>query len=153
MSSNLENRYMQRAIELAKEAMASGEIPVGAVIVKDGEIIGEGRNCCEEQNNATLHAEILAIDMASEKMANWRISGATMYVTLEPCPMCMGAIISARVDEVVFGAYNEKTGACVSCMNVEDFPFANKPIVVGGYLQSECKELMVKFFEEKRKRK
>lgn len=142
---------MTRALCLAKQAAQDGEIPVGAVIVYQGKVVGEGRNWCEAKNDATLHAEILAIKQASEVLNNWRLSNCTLYVTLEPCPMCMAAIISARISKVIFGAYNEKTGACVSCMKVEDFPFSNIPTIIGGYLESDCKQLMIDFFENKRK--
>lgn len=146
----MKSEFMNRALVLAKEAMQNGEIPVGAVIVKDGKIIGEGKNCCELENNATLHAETIAISKASQHLNNWRLSDCTLYVSLEPCPMCMGAIFNARISQVIFGAYNEKTGSCISCMKVEDFPLSPKPDIIGGYMGEECKKLMVDFFKNKR---
>ena len=109
-------QYMRRALELAMEAQAEGDVPVGCVIVRDGEIVGEGRNRREERGDATAHAELEAIRDACARTGSWRLHGCTLYVTLEPCPMCAGGIINARIDRIYYGAGDEKAGCCGSCL-------------------------------------
>lgn len=145
----MESRFMLRAIELANEALAAGEVPVGAVIVKNGEIIGEGRNRREEKNLALSHAETEAICAANKTEDDWRLDGATMYVTLEPCLMCAGAIAAARIGEVVFGAYDTERGYILSRADINNLA-DSKITVFGGIKEDECKDLIDKFFENKR---
>lgn len=147
----MDSRFMTRAIELAKIAGTQGEIPVGAVIVKNGEIIGEGYNMREQKNNALSHAEIEAINSACKKLGDWRLDGCTIYVTLEPCPMCAGAIINARIREVVFGAYDLSMGCMDSVTNLANLPFAAGTTVYGGIKEDECKKMLTDFFEDVRK--
>ena len=147
--------YMKRALELAKLAFDDGEVPVGAVVVKKttGEIVGEGRNMRENAKNALAHAEILAINQACGKLGGWRLPDCALYVTLEPCPMCCGAIINARIDEVYFGAYDYKSGSAVSVQNMFALPYNWQPETIGGIMEEECSELLKKFFRELRIRK
>lgn len=146
----MESRFMNRAIELAREAAADGEVPVGAVIVKDGCIIAEGKNCREQKNNALSHAEIEAINAACVALGDWRLDGCTIYVTLEPCPMCAGAIINARIREVVFGAYDLSMGCMDSVTNLANLPFAVGTTVYGGINEDKCKKVLTDFFKEVR---
>lgn len=143
--------YMRAALGRAKTAAKHGETPVGAVIVKNGKIIAGGRNRREKAKNALCHAEISAINAACKKLGGWRLIGCDLYVTLEPCPMCAGAIINARVGRVVFGAYDEKGGACGSVCNLFEMPFNHRPYVTGGVCEQECVNILRSFFEEKRK--
>ncbi len=138
---------MLRAIELARKAARAGEIPVGAVVVRDGEIIGEGFNRREQNKKATAHAEISAIEAACEQLGDWRLDGATIYVTLEPCPMCAGAIIMSRISEVVFGAFDLRAGAMESVVNLANLSFESRPTVYGGICEDECKALLSDFFK------
>ncbi len=147
----MESRFLTRAIELAKIAGSQGEIPVGAVIVKDGQIIGEGYNMREKKKNVLSHAEIEAINNACNFLGDWRLDGCTIYVTLEPCPMCAGAIVNARIKEVVFGAYDRTMGCFDSVTNIATLPFATGTIVYGGIKEEECKRLLTDFFEGVRK--
>lgn len=147
----MESRFMTRAIELAKTAAALGEVPVGAVVVKDGEIIGEGYNMREQKKNALSHAETEAINQACNALGDWRLDGCTIYVTLEPCPMCAGAIINARIREVVFGAYDLSMGCMDSVTNLANLPFATGIAVYGGIREDECKQIITEFFKEVRK--
>ena len=142
---------MKRAIEIALEAGEHGEVPVGAVIVKNGEIIAEGRNMREEKQNALSHAEIEAINSACKKVGSWRLDDCEMYVTLEPCPMCAGAIINARIKTLIFGAYDNKMGSIDSVVNLCDQPFNHKVEVYGGIMEDECKAPLTDFFEKLRK--
>lgn len=141
---------MTRALGLAAKAAEQGDVPVGCVIVREGEIIGEGRNRREHRGDATAHAEIEAIRQASEKLGSWRLSGCTLYVTLEPCPMCSGAIINSRIDIVRFGAKEEKMGCCGSVLNLFEEKFNHKPKIYGGLLETECREILQEFFEKLR---
>ena len=141
---------MRRAILLAQEAARMGEIPVGAVIIKDGKIVGEGKNQRESRQNALLHAEIEAIDSACRTLGSWRLSGCTLYVTMEPCPMCAGAILNSRIERVVFGAYDENMGACGTAVDLFAFSSVRKPEIWGGILQEECTELLQTFFQNLR---
>ena len=144
--------YMRRALELAKEAAQHGEVPVGCVIVLDGKIIGEGRNQREEKQSTASHAEMEAIAQANAVVGSWRLSDAELYVTLEPCPMCAGAIINARIGHVWYGARDTAMGAVGGVMNlfVENFP--NRPAVVGGILAEECAGVLRAFFENLREK-
>ncbi len=147
----MNSRFMTRAIELAKKASAEGEVPVGAVVVKDGKIIGEGYNMREQKKNALSHAEIEAINAACKTLGDWRLDNCTIYVTLEPCPMCAGAIINARISEVVFGAYDLNMGCMDSVSNIAALPFAAGTTVYGGIKEDECKKILTDFFEGVRK--
>ena len=147
----MDSRFLTRAIELAKIASLNGEIPVGAVIVKDGKIIGEGYNMREQKKNALSHAEIEAINNACSKLGDWRLDDCTIYVTLEPCPMCAGAIVNARIKEVVFGAYDKTMGCIDSVTNINSFPFAKDITIFGGIREDECKKILTDFFEGVRK--
>ena len=142
--------YMRRALELAPQAREQGDVPVGCVIVRDGEIIGEGRNRREEHGDATAHAEMEAIREACKRTGSWRLHGCTMYVTLEPCPRCAGGIINARVDEVRYGARVEMMGCCGSVLNLFEERFNHKPRLYKGPLAEECEEVLQDFFRELR---
>lgn len=144
------NRFMREAIKLAELAESQGEVPIGAVIVKNGEIIASGYNRRETEKNALLHAELCAIGEACKKLASWRLEGCDLYVTLEPCPMCAGAIINSRIEHIIFGAYDEKAGSCKSVISLFDLPYNHKPEVWGGILEEECKNLLTEFFRKKR---
>jgi tRNA(adenine34) deaminase len=137
---------MRRALELAAEARAAGESPVGCVIVKDGEIIAEGENRRERDRNALAHAELVAIDAACRALGSWRLADCEMYVTLEPCPMCAGAIINARLDTLVFGARDEKGGAAGGVIDLFYERFNHRPKVYTGLLEAECSALLQDFF-------
>jgi len=142
--------FMNRALMLAKEAAAEGEVPVGCVIVREGKIVAEGRNCRETGKTALGHGEIQAIDAACKALGGWRLWDCTLYVTLEPCPMCAGAIINARIPRVVYGAADEKCGACGSVCNLFEMQFNHKPQVTAGVLEAESKALLEEFFRELR---
>lgn len=141
---------MRRALALAKKAADEGEAPIGAIIVRDGKIAGVGRNRREKDKNALGHAEIEAIDNACKTLGGWRLIGCTMYVTLEPCPMCAGAIINARIERVVFGAYDKKAGSCGSVTNLFELPYNHKPELIGGVLEEECSLALTNFFRDLR---
>lgn len=145
----MNSKYMDRAIELAREAAAAGEVPVGAVIVKGNRIIGEGRNCREAKKSALSHAEIEAICDANKRTGDWRLGGATIYVTLEPCLMCTGAIAAARIGEVVFGAYDTERGFVSSRADINSMADTNIT-VFGGIKEDECKSILDTFFKGKR---
>ena len=151
--SKVERKYMLRAMELARAAGEMGEIPIGAVIVKSGEIIAEGKNCRERKNDATAHAEIEAIRMAGERTGDWRLDGCTLYVTLEPCPMCTGAIINSRISTVVFGAYDLRAGCMDSVIDLCNYPFESRPEIYGGIYEDECAEILSDFFKAVRNEK
>jgi tRNA(adenine34) deaminase len=143
---------MRRALEEARKAMAEGEVPVGCVIFDENDcIIGRGHNRREGKKNALSHAELEAIDDACRNVEDWRLSGCSMYVTLEPCPMCAGAAINARIAKVFYGAKEEQSGALGSVFNLYVERFAHTPQVVGGILEDECKALMSEFFKGLRK--
>ncbi len=151
MKLTQDERYMKAAIRQAKCAAKQDEVPVGCVIVMDGEIIARAYNLREKKQSAIAHAEILCIERACKKVGLWRLCGATMYVTLEPCPMCAGAIINSRLDRVVFGAFDQKAGCCGSLYNLpEDARFNHRPEVTGGVLKEECAALLSDFFRAKR---
>lgn len=138
--------FMRYALSLAEKASDSGEVPVGAVIVRNGEIVGQGRNRRENGKNALYHAEIEAINDACQRLGGWRLWECDMFVTLEPCPMCTGAIINSRIRRVVFGAYDKKAGCCGSVMNMFELPFNHKPEVIGGFMEKECSSALSEFF-------
>ena len=139
--------FMREALKEAKKAYKKLEIPVGAVIVKNGEIIARAHNIKEEKKDTTKHAEILAIQKASKKLETWRLNDCEMYVTLEPCPMCAGALIQSRIKKVYIGTMDEKTGACGSVLNLlEDFKFNHKVEVEKGILKEECEKILKEFF-------
>ena len=140
---------MQQALILAREAFASGEVPVGAIVTDSaGKIIGRGFNTRENTKNPVHHAEIIAIEEASKSVDDWRLDGCTLFVTLEPCPMCTGAIINSRISQVVFGARDSNMGACGGVIDLFSENFGHKPKVFQGILESECRVLMKSFFEE-----
>ena len=141
-----ERDYMARALELAAQAGEKRDVAVGCVIVKDGEIIGEGRNRREERGDATAHAELEAIRAACARLGSWRLEGCELYVTLEPCPMCAGGIINARLDRVRYGTRDEKAGACGSVLNLFEERFNHKPRLYRGPLDEDCAALLRAFF-------
>lgn len=144
--------FMDQAIELAKEAAKEGEVPVGAVVVIDGRIVGRGRNRRETDKNALAHAEIEAINEACKTLGGWRLWQCDMYVTLEPCPMCTGAIINSRIKRLVYGASDSKAGSCRSVVNLFSLPYNHKPEVISGLKQEECAALLSDFFKRLRKK-
>lgn len=144
---------MREALELAREAAAEGEVPVGAVIVYQDRVIARGRNRREVGKNALCHAELEAIDGACRALGGWRLWQCTLYVTLEPCPMCAGAIINARIPRLVFGAKDQKAGSCGSVVNLFALPYNHAPGVTGGVLEDECAKLLTAFFKELRSRR
>ena len=144
---------MTLALENAKKALSQGEVPVGAVIVCGNKVIAQGYNKREKKQSALSHAEIEAIDEACRVLCSWRLTGCTMYVTLEPCPMCTGAIINSKLDRVVFGAYDEKAGCMGSLIDLTALPFNHRPAIVGGYMEKEAQTLLTDFFENLRNKK
>ena len=148
------NKFMKQALKEAKKAYEKLEVPVGAVIVKDGKIIAKAHNLKETKTDTTKHAEILAIQKASKKLESWRLLDCEMYITLEPCSMCAGAIINSRIKKVYIGALDEKTGAAGSVLNLfEDYKFNNKVEVEKGVMQKECENILKDFFKMLRKYK
>ena len=142
--------FMGQALALAREAAAAGDVPVGCVIVRDGEIVGRGRNRREERGDATAHAEVEAIRDACARLGSWRLHRCTLYVTLEPCPMCAGAIVNARVEEVRYGVRDEKAGCCGSVLNLFEERFNHRPRLYRGPLEQECGEVLQEFFQNLR---
>ena len=145
--------YMAQALALAREAAAAGEVPVGCVIVRGGEIVGRGRNRREEKQSTASHAEMEAIAMANETVGSWRLDDCTLYVTLEPCPMCAGAIINARIKTVYFGAFDPKAGSCGSMINLFSLPYNHQPELVSGVMEEQCADELRTFFRELRKKR
>ena len=143
--------YMELALNEAKLAAAEGEVPVGAVIIKDDEVIATSRNNRELTGDATGHAELLAIREACRVLSGWHLEKCTLYVTLEPCPMCTGAIINSRLGRVVYGAKDAKAGACGSVLDMRYYPLNHKPIVDGGVMAQECADVLSEFFKNKRR--
>ena len=144
---------MKLALGRAKTAARHGETPVGAVIVKDGKVVAGGRNRREYGKNALYHAEISAINAACKKLGGWRLHECDLYVTLEPCPMCAGAVIGARIRNVYYGAVDKKAGSFGSVVNLAELPYNHKPNVEGGILEKECSEILSEFFKELRRNK
>ena len=142
--------YMMRAIALAKRAEEIDEVPVGALIVRDGEIIAEAYNMRETNKCATHHAEILAIEAGCRALGGWRLLGTTLYVTMEPCAMCAGAIINSRIPRVVYGTKDIRFGAFGSLIDLAAVPLNHKPEIVGGVLEDECREMLTTYFKRKR---
>lgn len=147
---NDNEKFMKQAIKEARKAYEKEEVPVGAVIVKDGKIIARGHNLKETKLNTIKHAEIIAIEKASKKLSSWRLENCDLYVTLEPCAMCAGAIINSRIRKVYIGTDDEKTGAGGSVLNLFEYKFNHKVEVEKGILKQECKEILQKFFKELR---
>lgn len=142
--------FMKEALRLAKKAAEMGEVPVGAVLVCGGEIIASAHNLREANKMATAHAELLAIEEACRQKGDWRLSDSCLYVTLEPCPMCMGAIINSRLGKVYFGAKDAKAGACGSVLNMCSYPLNHKPEINSGFMKEECAAILSEFFLKKR---
>ncbi|MCH5205789.1 MAG: nucleoside deaminase [Oscillospiraceae bacterium] len=150
----LDEEFMEKALALARKAYELGEIPVGAIVVtKDGEIVGEGYNQRETLCSPTAHAEMLAIEMASQKLKARRLSDCTIYVTLEPCPMCAGAIMNAHLKRLVYGAFDDKNGACASVVTLFDEKFTHIPMVRSRVLERRCGDILSEFFKEIRENK
>lgn len=142
---------MTRALELARRAFDLGECPVGAIVVApDGSIIGEGYNLREKLQSPTAHAEILAIEQAAKALGSWRLTDCTLYVTLEPCPMCAGAIMNSRLKRLVYGAFDDKNGACASVVNLFEERFTHIPFVRSRILMEQCGAILTEFFRELR---
>ena len=142
--------YMREALAVARMALPAGDVPVGAVVVKDGKMIGRGYNRREKNGDALAHAEVEAIREACAALGSWRLSGCSLYVTLEPCPMCAGAVVNARLDAVYYGAKDDKAGCCGSVLNLLEERFNHKPRVYGGILEEECAALLQEFFQKLR---
>ena len=153
MTDEEKQKYMSAALALAKEAYDDGEVPVGAVIVRDGEIIATGRNRREKGKNALYHAETEAIDNACKILGGWRLPRCDLFVTLEPCPMCAGAIINSRIEHVYFGASDKKAGSVGSLINLFEIDYNHKPYFEGGIKEAECAEILSDFFRQLRLRK
>lgn len=145
--------FMGEALILAKNAEKHADVPVGAVIVKNGKIIAKGQNRREEKENSLAHAEIEAIDGACRVLGSKYLTGCSLYVTLEPCPMCSGAIINSRIDKVIFGAYDEKAGCFGTLADFNNLPFNHKPEIIGGYMEEECRKVLTDFFGKIRQEK
>ena len=145
-----DEEYMREALSLAEKAFELGEVPVGAVAVWEGKIVGRGMNLRETDKNALRHAEIMAIDEACKNLGGWRLWKCDLYVTLEPCPMCAGAIINSRVKRVIYGASDPKAGSCGSLTNLFEMPYNHKPEVVSGVLEEECSGILSEFFAKLR---
>ena len=150
MPRSFDPEFMKTALALASSAAGSGDVPVGAVVVKDGRIIGRGQNRCQSNNDPTAHAEIEAIQAAAKTIGDWRLTGCTLYVTLEPCAMCAGAAVNARIARVVFGTREERTGCCGSVCNLFAMPFSGPIRIEAGVLEEECRVLLQRFFQETR---
>jgi tRNA(adenine34) deaminase len=148
-----DEKYMLLALEEAKKAAEKGEVPIGAVIVRRGEVIASAHNGRETTFDATAHAETSAIRNACQKLNGWHLTDCTLYVTLEPCPMCAGAIINSRIEKVVFGAYDNREGSFGSLINLASYPYSSRPEIIGGVMEKECKEVLSEFFKKLRKNK
>ena len=147
MTVTLDEEYMEKALELARKAAEHGEVPVGAIVVNSsGEVIGEGYNRREELQSPTAHAELIAIEQAARRLGSRRLIGCTLYVTLEPCPMCAGAVMNAQLDRLVYGAFDEKNGACASVAALFDEKFTHIPRVRSRVLQKRCGDILTEFF-------
>jgi tRNA(adenine34) deaminase len=146
----MDKKFMLLALAEARKAADEGEVPVGAVIVKDGIVIATGRNMREQKQNALSHAEIEAINSACEKLGSWRLDGCELYITLEPCPMCTGAIINARIKTVIFGAFDRNAGCMDSVINLCDYPLGHKVEVYAGICEDDCQQVLQEFFRNLR---
>ncbi len=147
----LDEEYMEKALALAEKAYSLGEIPVGALVTDpDGNIIGEGYNLRETTHSPTAHAEVIAIEQAAKALGQWRLSDCTLYVTLEPCPMCAGAAMNARIKRIVYGAFDDKNGACASVAALFDEKFTHIPRVRSRVLEERCGDILTRFFKELR---
>ena len=144
--------FMRLALEQAEAAAEMGEVPVGAVIVRNGEVIAAAGNRRECDHRATAHAELLAIERACERIGSWRLHDCTLYVTLEPCPMCAGAIVNSRVHRVVFGCKDARAGAMGSVLNLPSYPLNHRPRLTVGVCEHECREILRRFFVQRRNR-
>ena len=153
MDRNIDEIFMEEAIKLALEAAERDEVPVGAICVRDGKIISMASNTREESKCATHHAEILAIEAACRALGGWRLPGVTLYVTMEPCVMCGGAIINSRIERVVYGAKDHRFGAFGSALDINEAGLNHKPEIVGGVLGDRCAEILSSYFKNKRKNK
>ncbi len=142
--------FMGEALAEARLAAEIDEVPVGAVIVQDGVIIARAHNLRETEKNALCHAETMAIDTACKILGGWRLPRCTLYVTLEPCPMCAGAIVNSRIERVVFGAYDKRAGAFGSVLDLNEYPLNHKPEILGGVMEEECRTMLQEFFKRKR---
>ena len=141
-------KFMKEALKVAERAREHNEVPIGAVVVRDGKVIARAYNLKHTKGNALLHAEMLALEKAAKKVGDWRLYDCDLYVTLEPCPMCAGACINARVRSVVFGAYDEKAGCCGTLYNLPiDTRFNHRPTVIGGVMEKECAQILTDFFK------
>ena len=149
----MDEMWMREALAQAREALEAGETPVGCVVVREGKIIARARNRREELRDPTAHAEVLAIREAARVVGDWRLTGCCMYVTLEPCPMCAGAIINARIPRIYFGASDPKAGSCGSVIDLFSLPYNHKPEVVRGVMQEECAAVLKNFFRRLREAK
>ena len=150
---NEQEKFMREALKEAEKARKIEEVPIGAVIVQNGKIIARAHNTKNKNGNALFHAEILALNKCAKKIGSWRLLDCDLYVTLEPCPMCAGACINARVRSIIFGAYDAKAGCCGTLYNLpNDQRFNHRPQVIGGVLEKECAEILSSFFQELRKR-
>lgn len=148
-----QEKYMIEAVKEALKAYQKEEIPIGAVVVKEGNIIAKGHNLKETKKNTLKHAELIAIEKASKKLERWRLTDCDLYVTLEPCPMCMGAILNARIRKLYFGAKDPKAGACGSIINLTQYPFNHKLQIESGILQTESEAILKQFFKQLRQKK
>lgn len=146
------NKFMKTALKEAKKALKKNEVPIGAVIVRDNKVIAKAHNLRESSNLATSHAEILAIEKANKKLKSWRLDSCTLYVTIEPCPMCAGAIIQSRIKNVVYGARDLKAGAHTSVLNLFELPFNHKVKVEYGIMEDESASIISQFFKKIRKK-
>ena len=146
-------KFMKMALKEAEKGKEKDEVPVGAIVVFDGKVIAKAHNQKNEKKNALLHAEMVVLDKAQKKLNDWHLSDATLFVTLEPCPMCAGAIISSRVGTVVFGAHDPKAGCFGSVLNFLDSPFNHKPKIISNILEKDCGNILTTYFKEKRSKK
>ena len=149
----MDERFMKEALCLAEQGRERGEVPVGAVIVKDGHILCGAHNLRNTDRISTAHAELLAIEEACRVVGDWRLTGCTLYVTLEPCPMCAGAIVNSRIERVVFGTRDPAAGCCGSLLNLNAYPFNHAFAITGGVCETECRAILADFFAERRKQK
>ncbi len=148
-----DRKWMALALTQAEKALENGEIPVGAVVVKDGILLGAGHNIREKEHSPSGHAEIVAMERAAKALGDWHLNGCTLYVTLEPCVMCTGACIQARLSRIVFGAYDPKAGCCGSVTDLTALHLDSEPDIFGGIMEKECEELLERFFASARERR